>query len=965
MYSIIPLAFVVFLGMIRELIADVKRWKKDKETNNRIFNLVRKEQVVQVKSQDLRVGDIIELHDDQIVPADCVLLSSSDNNGQCFVQTSSLDGEKNLKPKLAIKFIQDNVNRIIKEDVQLLLIYNQPSRALYEFDGTIETNEIGQESKISKNLDFKQFIHAGSTIKNSNKILAIIIYTGNQTKLFLNQGSYHYKQSLIEKQLNIILFINLFIILGVSAIMAGRLFSSVRDEGKSLKYIFPEENPDPTFYAGTGFASFYILMNSFIPLSLVITLEISKLWYSKFIEDDAEMITIVDDGASIDSCRVQNMTIHEELGNINYILCDKTGTLTQNELVFKAFATNQLVFEGIIEEILSKSQSFKNSEDYLNFWRCLCLCHDAISIQKNDLYSISSASLDEQILLQMSSSSNFARFLKKDSDTMTIQLQDKEEIYDVLKVFEFDSTRKMMSVIVKNVQSQKIYLFSKGADMAILPILKFEKSSEDIHKETLSNINKYAKQGFRILVFGYREIEESQLQSILRGKLNSQQVECGLSLLGITAVEDLLQENVTQCIQDFKEANINVLMLTGDKGETAEQVGYSCGLFKVGQKIIKLDDMELNKVQIGGQVDLIKDNKDLENTVFMVSGNKIAELFSGSQNNQKQLKTIFESCKAGILFRLSPGQKAQVASFIKSQINGAVTLAVGDGANDVNMIQQAHVGVGIFGKEGNQAAQFSDYAIPQFKHLRRLLFWHGRTYALRFSNFTKWFIWKNSIFSIILLYHSFDTKYSAGNLVPDFFYAVYDVLFTNLAILMYCIIDQDVDYKFTNKEDQLKFKLSNYYNHTRERVVKTTIRQYWIWLIYIFIASLPIYYVTQYSYNHAIVTSDGKTDGLMTIGFAITTSMVTAHHIMITIATRNWTFFAVILYILSFLAFMPLGIIVEDNIPANSLYATAFTDGMIQPQQWLTIIITSAMVVFPYYIVYNIWHLILYSKYNY
>jgi P-type E1-E2 ATPase len=104
---------------------------------------------------------------------------------------------------------------------------------------------------------------------------------------------------------------------------------------------------------------------------------------------------------------------------------------------------------------------------------------------------------------------------------------------------------------------------------------------------------------------------------------------------------------------------------------------------------------------------------------------------------------ILLGCESAIVYRSSPAQKADVVDFMKSRTNNAVTAAIGDGANDVNMIQQAHLGFGLMGKEGNQASAFSDYAFPRFKDLRRALFWHGRPFALRLNNFVIWCLFKS------------------------------------------------------------------------------------------------------------------------------------------------------------------------------------------------------------------------------
>eukprot|EP00347_Sterkiella_histriomuscorum_P003081 403365663 len=876
--TIIPLAFVVILGMIRELIADVKRWNQDRKTNNRLYAKVQEQNdcisTILIKSQDLRVGDIIYLQDDQQVPADCLLLATNqtkfqgnqsvhsedvpshmktDNSPrvesssginksnrkvqpesqielnrfekndrdatssnleiheeskqnmsdqkirknklnpisqkskqfldvpfkvvtkanlgnqeplfqQCFVQTSSLDGEKNLKPKIPIKFIQDNIDGIISNQQQSLITIEceQPNRNLYQFRGILKYET--QEKEQSFDLDLKQFIHSGSTMKNTGKVLALVLYTGKQTKILMNQGKYHYKQSVLERQLNIILIVNLAIILSVAAIMSGRLYKFIEDNGRKMKYVFPEENPDSKYWALNAVGSFYILMNSLIPLSMVITLEISKVYYTKFFEYDTEMISITDDN-QIQGCRVQSLTLHEELGNINYLLCDKTGTLTQNELIFKQFATSGCTFD--IEQ-------------------------------------------------------------------------------DELNDFSY--------------QRDEYILFIKGADGSIIP--RLERCSK-VDKETLKSLEQFSEKGYRTLVFAQRKLNYEQVEQILNGQMNVEEIESSLTLLGVTGVEDLLQENVQECINDFQDADIKVWMLTGDKGETAHQIGFSCGIFRLDYEVIRINEQDDINLQISSILN--NNQQSLTQKGLLISGTSIQLSFTDLAVQDKLLE-LLQLSKSVIIYRCSPAQKAEIVKFVKNKIQGSVTLAIGDGANDVNMIQQAHVGIGIFGKEGNQAAQFSDYAIPKFKDLRRLMFWHGRTYGVKLSNFVKWFVYKNSIYSITLLYFNIENGFSGTSIMSDLFYALYDISMTTIAILIYNIFEQDVDFRKKNCEDTIGFKLSSYYSHCRDRILSTTIKQYFIWLLYVFISSVPFYMISQYAYQYA-VTNDGKTEGLWASGF--------------------------------------------------------------------------------------------------
>ena len=149
-------------------------------------------------------------------------------------------------------------------------------------------------------------------------------------------------------------------------------------------------------------------------------------------------------------------------------------------------------------------------------------------------------------------------------------------------------------------------------------------------------------------------------------------------------------------------------------------------------------------------------------------------------------------------------------------MRGSFTLAIGDGANDINMLQKAHIGVGVMGKEGNQAAAFADYAVPQFKGLRRLIFWHGRSFGVRFSNFIKWHLFKSMNSSFILLFNNLQNGFSGEIVFTNWFFSLYDVSFTTIAILFYAIFEQDVSFKYTNQEHKLGFKLADFYRHCKE-----------------------------------------------------------------------------------------------------------------------------------------------------
>ncbi len=201
-----------------------------------------------------------------------------------------------------------------------------------------------------------------------------------------------------------------------------------------------------------------------------------------------------------------------------------------------------------------------------------------------------------------------------------------------------------------------------------------------------------------------------------------------------------------------------------------------------------------------------------------------------------------------MVYRCSPADKGRIGLIVRENFKDKITLAIGDGANDVNMIQTAHIGVGIFGKEGNQAACFSDFAIPYFKVLRKLLFWHGRSFGVRFSNFVKWYLWKNALLTFTIFFFNLNNGFSASSPTDDTFYALYQITCTSIALLVYFISDQQVDMRFSNNEQSLGFKLSHFYKHCRASIIERASQHYWIWLLLAFVTSLCLFYVPNIAY---------------------------------------------------------------------------------------------------------------------
>jgi len=357
-----------------------------------------------------------------------------------------------------------------------------------------------------------------------------------------------------------------------------------------MPYVFTDaEKPiNYEMYTFKSMMSFYLLFNGLLPLDLAVTLMITKIFMVAFVQFDIHMVDTersLKDG-EIKGCEVKNLTMLEDLSRITHLFCDKTGTLTKNELVFRSIAIGRNNFEmDQTEEGLARFKTQINDfaqkdEKFIDFWRCLCLCHDVvqIKIKGHPENKFTGSSQDEITFLEMCKDVGFAQMIERDQNHITIKVKETIEKYTVLRVEEFTSDRKRMSVVVRN-ESGAIINFIKGADVAIIPRInqEFEVDESNLNDENIEWMDKFAKEGLRTLMFAKRVLSTSETDKSIK-EMPIEDFESDLTLLGVTGLEDLLQENVKHCIKEFKEAKIKVWMLTGDKGETAETIGVSCGL---------------------------------------------------------------------------------------------------------------------------------------------------------------------------------------------------------------------------------------------------------------------------------------------------------------------------------------------------------------------------------------------------
>ncbi|OMO65911.1 Cation-transporting P-type ATPase [Corchorus olitorius] len=461
-----------------------------------------------------------------------------------------------------------------------------------------------------------------------------------------------------------------------------------------------------------------------------------------------------------------------------------------------------------------------NLSDITMFFRVMALCHTGIPLEDDKTNKLRyEAESPEEVAFLIASQEFGFQFCRRTQSVIVLKEFDPysnmevEREYKLLNLLEFSSSRKRMSVIVCNEEGQ-ILLLCKGADSIIFD--RLADNGRTYEQATTSHLSNYAQDGFRTLAFAYRTIEAAEYERwntiFTQAKTTighereqlleeaSEMIEKDLMLLGVVAVEDKLQKGVPECIDKLAQAGFKIWLLTGDKRETAINIGFACSLLRQDMKQFHLTlsreaeskkQVKAMKKDILHQIESslrVMSNK--EAPFALVVDGKALEIALEGDVKDKFLQ-LAVNCASVICCRVSPKQKALITRLVK-QYTGRTTLAIGDGANDVGMIQEADIGVGISGMEGMQAVMASDFSLPQFRFLERLLIVHGHWCYQRIAKMVLYFVYKNVAFGLTLFYYELYTSFSGEVLYDDWYMTMFNVMLTSLPVIALGVLEQDV-----------------------------------------------------------------------------------------------------------------------------------------------------------------------------
>ncbi|XP_026463046.1 phospholipid-transporting ATPase ID isoform X2 [Ctenocephalides felis] len=1140
-----PLFGVLALTAVKDAYDDFQRHMSDSQVNKRRSKTLRNGKLVEERWSGVQVGDVIRMDNDQFVAADILLLTTSEPNGLCFIETAELDGETNLKCRQCIPETAEMGQRNdLLGQFNGEIVCETPNNLLNKFEGALTWK--GKRYS----LDNEKILLRGCVLRNTQWCYGVVIFAGKDTKLMQNSGKTKLKRTSIDKLLN-------FLIIGIVYFLISMcIFCMVGCGiweglvGRDFQVYLPWDSIVPrepltgsTVIAFLVFFSYAIVLNTVVPISLYVSVEVIRFVQSFLINWDEKMYY----EKTKTSAKARTTTLNEELGQIQYIFSDKTGTLTQNIMTFnkcsiagisygdaidlktgeimelseKAKYQNLNETTSSVEEYQPKSNNhhhdhanvvvinprartvsgsdsvFNAQTSYVdesqttscypkngrshsshtallftehpvgrstpeprlprarspshpttdpidfsfnseyepefkfydqtllesvnnnnvhthNFFRLLALCHTVMPAEKNGRLEYQAQSPDESALVSAARNFGFV-FRERSPNTITIEVMGKVEEYELLCILDFNNVRKRMSVVVK--RDGHLMLLCKGADNVIYE--RLAKGQIEIKTKTQEHLNKFAGEGLRTLCLASREIDE---QFFLNWKIRQQEaalsmdsrddkldaiyeeIETDLVLLGVTAIEDKLQDGVPETIANLGLAGIKIWVLTGDKQETAINIGYSCQLLTDDLIDLFIVDGETHQ-EVEKQLDKFKESIRIVNTyhphaqanganngmssmalphkeptrarteslstptevgrpppaisvvtfstdtdyegataggatsahnnsseessefAIVINGHSLVHCLDPSL--EKRFIEIASQCKSVICCRVTPLQKALVVELIKRTKN-AVTLAIGDGANDVSMIKAAHIGVGISGQEGMQAVLASDYSIAQFRFLERLLLVHGRWSYYRMCKFLRYFFYKNFAFTLCHIWFAFFCGFSAQTVFDEMYISVYNLFYTSLPVLALGIFDQDVSDKNAIIFPKLYTPGLTSALFNKSEFMKSALQGCF--------SSLLLFLIPYGTYKDGVSPSGLILSDHMLLGSVVASILVIENTAQIALDTSYWTVFNHITTWGSLLSYFILDFFY--NYVIGGPYVGSLTQAMQESQFWFTTLLT-------------------------
>uniref|UniRef100_A0A4W3IY00 Phospholipid-transporting ATPase n=1 Tax=Callorhinchus milii TaxID=7868 RepID=A0A4W3IY00_CALMI len=717
-----PLGFVLGVTVIREAVEEIRCYVRDKEVNSQIYSKLTGPNGLLLLLILMFLCSFVQLG--FRVPADMIFLRTSDKSGSCFIRTDQLDGETDWKMRLPVGCTQRLPIMGDLLQIRSYIYAEEPSLDIHGFVGTFTRED--SDPPVNESLSIENTLWA-STVVASGTAVGVVIYTGKEMRSVMNTSNPKNKMGLFDLEVNCLMKI-LFVALVVLSLV---MVALQHFRGRWYLHL----------------CRFILLLSHIVPISIRVNLDMGKMVYSWMIRRDSKIPGTV----------VRASTIPEQLGRISYVLTDKTvssvppGTLTQNEMVFRRLHLGTVsygmdsmdevqshIFSAYTQWIqtsahrpgapsaapkIRKTVSVRVHEAV----KAIALCHNVTPVYEShgpectdqaeaeqnyeDACRIyQAASPDEVALVQWTESIGLT-LVGRDQSSMQLRTPGGQILnFSILQVFPFTYESKRMGIIVKDESTGEVTFYMKGADVVMMGIVQYN----DWLEEECGNM---AREGLRVLVVAKKSLTEEQYQDFenrynqaklsvhdrsLKVATVIESLEMEMELLCLTGVEDQLQADVRPTLEMLRNAGIKVWMLTGDKLETATCTAKNAHLVTRNQDI-HIFRTVTNRGEAHLELNAFRRKHDC---ALVISGDSLEVCLKFYEYEFMELAC---QCPAVICCRCAPTQKAQIIRLLQQRTR-KLTCAVGDGGNDVSMIQAADCGVGIEGKVG--VLELSRWHVP-------------------------------------------------------------------------------------------------------------------------------------------------------------------------------------------------------------------------------------------------------------
>ncbi|XP_072612812.1 phospholipid-transporting ATPase VB isoform X6 [Vulpes vulpes] len=1069
--TMLPLAIVLFIIMVKDGMEDFKRHRFDREINcSNIWIYERKERnYVQKCWKDVRVGDFIQMQCNEIIPADILLLFSSDPSGICHLETANLDGETNLKQRRVVKGFSQQDVQFEPEHFCNTIVCEKPNNHLNKFKGYMEHPDQTRTGFGSESLLLR-----GCTIRNTEVAIGIVIYAGHETKAMLNNSGPRYKRSKIERRMNTDIFfcIGLLFLMCLIGAVAKRLETPKELDSDSEEWTqyqclsFPAQRAQgPATLRGQGWAqplrrchSAQVPIQGHSRQRSIGRCESSQppVAFSSPIEKDVtpdkNLLPKVQDAAlwleTLSDTKPAKTSLSTTSSIADFFLaltiCNSVMVSTTTEPrqrvtmppLTKALGTSlekiQQLFHRL--KLLNLSQSFSStapsdidlgeslganmpttdSEERDDASVCSggystdggyrsstwdqgdiqgsgldaslekVLEAPALGLANPELY-YEAESPDEAALVHAAHAYSFT-LVSRTPEQVTVRLpQGTCLTFDILCTLGFDSVRKRMSVVVRHPLTGEIIVYTKGADSVIMDLLEdpacvtdmdVEKKMRKIQVRTQKHLDLYARDGLRTLCVAKKVISEDDFQRWAsfryeaeasldnRDELlmeTAQHLENQLTLLGATGIEDRLQEGVPDTIAALREAGIQLWVLTGDKQETAINIAYSCRLLDQADTVysINTESQETCESILNCALEEVKQfhgpqkpdrkffgfclpSKTLPPTSraavpevgLVIDGKTLNAIFQGKL--EMKFLELTQYCRSVLCCRSTPLQKSMIVKLVRDKLS-VMTLSIGDGANDVSMIQAADIGIGISGQEGMQAVMSSDFAISRFRHLKKLLLVHGHWCYSRLARMVVYYFYKNVCYVNLLFWYQFFCGFSGSTMIDYWQMIFFNLFFTSLPPLIFGVLDKDIS-------AETLLALPELYKSGQNSECYNPMT-FWISIMDAFYQSLVCFFIPYLTYK------DSDID-VFTFGTPINTIALTTILLHQAMEMKTWTIIHGLVLLGSFLMYFVVSLVynatcVNCNSPTNPYWVM---EGQLSdPTFYLVCFLTPVMALLPRY----------------